>query len=103
MLIDLSEHDLAVIKGGLGVLCKRYPEPSENNNVQGTIDNVQNQIDEVLKWQDLWKNMNPILREEINVKVGAALQYVETTINCLDIDNELRGHLKKTVMRCELK
>lgn len=103
MLIDVSEHDLAVIKGGLGVLCKRYPTPSENNNVQGTIDNVSAQIDEVYKWQKLWEEMNPVLRNEIDVKVGKAIEYVENTINNLVIDDELRKHLKKTVMRCELK
>lgn len=103
MLIDLSEHDLAVIKGCLGVLCERYPIPSENNNVQGTIDTVQAQIDEILEWQDLWEKMNPVLREEIDVKVGTSLQYVENTLNNLVIDEELRKRLKKTVMRCELK
>ena len=103
MLIDLSEHDLAVIKGCLGVLCELYPIPSENNNVQGTIDTVQAQIDEILEWQDLWEKMNPVLREEIDVKVGTSLQYVENTLNNLVIDEELRKRLKKTVMRCELK
>ncbi len=103
MWVELSEHDLAVITSGLGILCKRYPVPSEKNNVQGTIDNVQNQIEEVLEWQNMWKDMNPILREEINIKVGKGLSYVENVLNCLTIDDKLRDQLKKTVMRCELK
>ena len=103
VFIDLDEHDLAVITSGLGILCERYPTPSGKNNVQGTIDHVQQQIDEILQWQTIWKDMNPVLREEINVKIGKSLSDVENTINCLVIDKSLKYQLKKVVMRCELK
>jgi hypothetical protein len=101
--IDLNTHDLAVINGGLGVLCKQYPTPSEKNDVQGTINHVQQQLDEILEWQKIWKEMNPVLKEEINVKVGRGLQDLEHIINNLVIDDELKNHLKKVVMRIEFK
>ena len=100
MLIDLNEHDLAVIVSGLGVLCKRYPVPSENNKVQETIDRVQQQIDETYELKKKWEELPD--NDLINIKLGGMVGAVEREIDNMKVSPDVKKFLKMYVIRLNL-
>lgn len=103
VLFDLDEHDLAVIDGGLNTLVKLCPESSESNNVQETIEKIQEQLKEIKNWQTFWKEMNPADRKVIDGTLGVAFFLLQKNIDSLDVSLETTELVKNVTFRCELK
>ena len=103
VLIDFDEHDLAVINGGLQSLIKLCPESSEMNNVQGTVDKVRKQLDEIKNWQTFWAEMNQTDRKTIDSALGVAFFLLQKNIDGVEASSEATELVKKVTFRCELK
>lgn len=103
VLIDVDEHDLAVINGGLHSLIKLCPETSEMNNVQGTVAKIQKQLCELKNWQMFWAEMDPTDRKTIDSALGVAFFLLQKNIDGLEVSNDATKLVKKVTFRCELK